>query len=267
MRRFRNTCIIIPLIFFVSFVHAQTRTITGRVLSGPDNQPLAGASVMVKGATAGTATDANGAFSLNVPQGPVTLVISSVGFSMLERLVDANTSTVNIALSESQGELGEVVVTALGITSKTKTLVYATQTVKPSELTEVRDPNNVINSLQGKVANAVITQGSGGPGSGARAATQNSRHLRRRRPACGRETRPRSHAFPGLPRPRGSDVGKRLGILGTAAPTAVWPAHSARCERWFRWPPQHCGIVDRCRSEQPPCTPWRPHPWRREVCM
>ena len=177
MRRFRNTCIIIPLIFFVSFVHAQTRTITGRVLSGPDNQPLAGASVMVKGATAGTATDANGAFSLNVPQGPVTLVISSVGFSMLERLVDANTSTVNIALSESQGELGEVVVTALGITRKTKTLVYATQTVKPSELTEVRDPNNVINSLQGKVANAVITQGSGGPGSGARIVLRGNRSI------------------------------------------------------------------------------------------
>jgi TonB-linked SusC/RagA family outer membrane protein len=176
MRNFRNFCII-PLVLFASIVHAQTRTITGKVLSGPDNQPVAGASVMVKGAATGAATDASGSFSLNVPQGPVTLVITSVGFAMLERSVDANTSAVNVTLTGSEGALDEVVVTALGITRKTKTLVYATQSVKPSELTEVRDPNNVINSLQGKVANAVITQGSGGPGSGARIVLRGNRSI------------------------------------------------------------------------------------------
>ena len=104
-------------------------------------------------------------------------MITSVGFGLLERVVEPNTSSVSISLIESQGELGEVVVTALGITRQAKTLVYATQTVKPSELTEVRDPNNVINSLQGKVANAVITQGSGGPGSGARIVLRGNRSI------------------------------------------------------------------------------------------
>jgi TonB-linked SusC/RagA family outer membrane protein len=65
----------------------------------------------------------------------------------------------------------------LGITRKAKSLVYATQSVKPTELTEVRDPNNVINSLQGKVANAIITQGSGGPGSGARIVLRGNRSI------------------------------------------------------------------------------------------
>jgi TonB-linked SusC/RagA family outer membrane protein len=70
-----------------------------------------------------------------------------------------------------------VVVTALGISRQSKTLVYATQSVKPAELTGVRDPNNVLNSLTGKVANAVINQGSGGPGSGARIVLRGNRSI------------------------------------------------------------------------------------------
>ena len=176
MRQLHRLCII-PFFLFGVIVQAQTRTINGKVVSAGDSQPVLGASVTVKGSTTGTATDNNGSFTLTVPDGRVTLVISSVGFNLIERVVEPNTSSVSVSLTASQGELGEVVVTALGITRQSKTLVYATQTVKPSELTEVRDPNNVINSLQGKVANAVITQGSGGPGSGARIVLRGNRSI------------------------------------------------------------------------------------------
>jgi len=168
---------VIPFLFIGMMVNAQSRTLKGKVVSAQDNQPVAGASVMIKGATTGAATDNTGSFSLNVPAGRVTLVVTNVGFTLVERSIDANTSTITISLTESQGELGEVVVTALGITRQAKTLVYATQTVKPAELTEARDANNVINSLQGKVANAVITQGSGGPGSGARIVLRGNRSI------------------------------------------------------------------------------------------
>lgn len=176
MRQLHRLCII-PFFLLGVIVQAQTRTINGRVTSAGDNQPVLGASVTVKGSTTGTATDNTGSFTLTIPQGRVTLVITSVGFNLIERVVEPNTSSVSVSLTASQGELGEVVVTALGITRQSKTLVYATQTVKPSELTEVRDPNNVINSLQGKVANAVITQGSGGPGSGARIVLRGNRSI------------------------------------------------------------------------------------------
>ena len=176
MRQLHKLCII-PFVLLGMVVQAQTRTVTGKVVSAQNNQAVFGATVMVKGGTTGTATDNTGSFSLNIPEGRVTLVISSVGFGSLERVVEPNSSTISITLAESQGELGEVVVTALGITRQAKTLVYATQTVKPTELTEVRDPNNVINSLQGKVANAVITQGSGGPGSGARIVLRGNRSI------------------------------------------------------------------------------------------
>ena len=164
MGKLKKICLLPLLLLSVLLVHAQTRTIKGKVVSAQDNKPVAGASILVKGKTTGTATGNDGSFSLNVPTGDVVLVISYIGYSQVEQAVDAGTSDVTITITESKGDLGEVVVTALGITRQAKSLVYATQTVKTGELTEARDANNVINSLQGKVANAVINQGSGGPG-------------------------------------------------------------------------------------------------------
>ena len=157
-------------------VQAQTRTISGKVTS-LTNEAQPGASVIIKGKSKGVATDANGAFSIIAPSGAVTLVVSTVGFATMEKNVGANVSEVNFALTEAKADLEAVVVTALGITRQKKTLVYATQSVKASELTEARDANNVINSLSGKVANAVITQGSGGPGSGARIVLRGNRSI------------------------------------------------------------------------------------------
>lgn len=177
MRKFQQL-FLIPLVLLCVTADAQTRTVTGKVVSVRDNQPVSGASIQIKGnRPTGTATGNDGSFSISVPSGKVTLVISSVGFESVDKIVDANSSNVTVELSGSQSELEGVVVTALGISRKEKTLVYATQTVKPSELTEVRDANNVINSFQGKIANAVINQGSGGPGSGARIVLRGNRSL------------------------------------------------------------------------------------------
>jgi TonB-linked SusC/RagA family outer membrane protein len=168
--------LVVNLLFIVNGVQAQTRTITGKVTS-TSNEAQPGASVAVKGTTRGTVTDANGSYSISVPNGEVTLVVSVIGFENLEKLIGASVSMANFELKESTGNLSEVVVTALGISREKKTLVYATQTVKPAELVEARDPNNVINSLSGKIANAVITQGSGGPGSGARIVLRGNRSI------------------------------------------------------------------------------------------
>src|SRR5436190_5573532 len=174
----RRTCLLtIPLLFLRTLVFAQNRTITGKVVSAKDNVGLAGASVTVKGKTGGTSTAQDGSFSLAAPAGKVTLQVSSVGFITYDQVVTAEQNNVVINLAEGSQELSEVVVTALGIQRQAKTLVYATQTVKPSELTEIRDPNNVLNQLQGKVANAVVTQGSGGPGSGARIVLRGNRSI------------------------------------------------------------------------------------------
>jgi TonB-linked SusC/RagA family outer membrane protein len=164
------------LLLLTNILQAQTRTITGKVTSAA-NEAQPGASVIIKETLKGTVADANGRFTITAPSSEVTLVVSSIGFDKMERKIGPATSEANFVLAESTGNLSEVVVTALGISREKKTLVYATQTVKPAELVEARDPNNIINSLSGKIANAVITQGSGGPGSGARIVLRGNRSI------------------------------------------------------------------------------------------
>jgi TonB-dependent SusC/RagA subfamily outer membrane receptor len=177
MRKSHKLFFFVALLLLCCTVHAQTRQVKGVVVSGQNNEPVAGATIQVKGKSIGTSTNKDGTFSINVPTGPNTLVISNIGYDPVERSIDNNASDLSISLVQNNAQLGEVVVTALGISRQAKTLVYATQTVKTSELTEARDANNVINSLQGKVANALINQGSGGPGSGARIVLRGNRSI------------------------------------------------------------------------------------------
>ncbi|HEX8039248.1 MAG TPA: carboxypeptidase-like regulatory domain-containing protein, partial [Chryseosolibacter sp.] len=146
--------------------YAIAQTVSGKVTT-KDGMALPGVSVLVKGTTTGLTTDSEGRYTISVPDESSTLVFSFIGF-ITQEIVVGSRSTVDVTMEEDLTELSEVVVTALGIPRETKTLVYATQTVKPAQLVEVKDANNVLNSLQGKIANALITQGSGGPGSGAR---------------------------------------------------------------------------------------------------
>ncbi len=153
------------------------RTVTGKVTSLKDKSGIPGVSVVVKGSSQAVVSNADGVFSISLPAARTVLEISSVGFTTQEVAVGPTQTSVSVSLEENSEQMGEVVVTALGITREAKTLVYAAQTVKPATLTEVRDPNNVLNSLTGKVANAVVTQGSGGPGSGARIVMRGNRSI------------------------------------------------------------------------------------------
>ena len=166
---------LIVLLFLVSAA-AMAQTVTGRVTSSVDGSPLPGVSVLVKSTTSGTTTDTDGKYTISVPGPDAVLVVSFIGFAAQEIPVGSRT-VIDVALAEDVTQLSEVVVTALGIARETKTLTYATQSVKPAQLTEVRDANNVLNSLQGKVANAQITQGSGGVGSGARIVLRGNRSI------------------------------------------------------------------------------------------
>jgi TonB-linked SusC/RagA family outer membrane protein len=155
------------------FSYAQN-TVTGKVTDS-EGKGIPGINVLIKGATKGTSTKADGSFSI-ATSADATLVFSGIGYASQEIALNGQTN-VSVTLSEKQNELNTVVVTALGITRKVKTLVYATQTVKPAELTEIRDPNNLMSSFQGKVANLVVSQGSGGPGSGARFVLRGNRSI------------------------------------------------------------------------------------------
>ena len=159
----------------VGTLWAQDRQLSGSLLD-EQNQPVVGANVVIKGTTRGTTSDAGGNFQLSVPTGNTVLTISSVGYTAKDVTISAGQSQLTVTLVNDDRLLGEVIVTALGIRREAKALSYATQTIKPAQINEVRD-GNVLNTLQGKVAGAYITQGSGGPGTGARIVLRGNRSI------------------------------------------------------------------------------------------
>jgi len=154
---------------------AQSRVVTGTV-KDPNGAAVPGANIVVKGTTSGTTADTDGKYSVEVSGSDVVLIFSFIGYATQEVQV-GNQAVIDITMKDDTSQLQEVVVTALGVTRESKTLVYATQTVPVAQMTEVRDANNVLNSLSGKVVNAQVNQGSGGPGSGARIVLRGNRSI------------------------------------------------------------------------------------------
>lgn len=154
---------------------AQDRQITG-TLRDEQAQAIAGGNVVIKGTNRGTTTDAAGEFRLTVPSGNAVLTVSSVGYVSKDVALSPGQSQITVSLVADDRQLGEVVVTALGIRREAKALSYATQTIKPAQINEVRD-GNVLNTLQGKIAGAYITQSSGGPGGGSRIVLRGNRSI------------------------------------------------------------------------------------------
>lgn len=130
------------------------KTITGTVTSADDGSTLPGVSVVVKGTTIATVTDVDGKYVLkNVPNDATTLVFSLVGMQTQE--VPISGDVVDCSLQSAQVQVGQVVVTALGISRQKKSLGYAVQEVSGDEVSEVKS-QNFISQLSGKVAGVQI---------------------------------------------------------------------------------------------------------------
>ena len=140
----------------------QAGTITG-VVTDQLGEPLIGVSVLVKGTTTGCSTGIDGDFTIKANTGS-TLVFSYLGYATKE--VKATGTTLKVTLEENSQQLEEVVVTAMGITRESKTLTYATQTIKNDEVTRIKE-TNFINALKGKSAGLTITPNNSGAGGGA----------------------------------------------------------------------------------------------------
>ncbi len=138
----------------VGLANAQSKSVSGKVLSAEDGEPIIGASVIVKGNTStGTITGVDGGFTINVPGGSTTLVISYVGMKSVD--VEAKSGMV-VKLESDALAIDEVVVTALGIQRQKRELGYSTVSIKSDELTQGKSLS-VATGLQGKVSGLNIS--------------------------------------------------------------------------------------------------------------
>jgi len=147
---------------FLTNVQAQVKTISGTVTSVEEGVPLAGVTVTVEGTSSATVTDDKGNFSLNVPAGKTQIVFSYTGF-VVQTIDVKSKSTFNVSLIKDTKQLGEVIVTALGITKQKKALGFSTQELPKKDLTDGRDLN-VANYLTGKIAGVQVSLPASGVG-------------------------------------------------------------------------------------------------------
>ncbi|WP_339866826.1 TonB-dependent receptor [uncultured Algoriphagus sp.] len=145
----------------ISSAFAQTQEVSGVIISGEDNLPLPGASVLVKGTTNGTVTDMDGKFTLNVSGPTDVLVISFIGFTPME--VEVGSKTVfDLTLLPDTKSLEEVIVVGYG-EQKKETITGSVATVKGKELTK-SPAMNLSNSIAGRMAGVVAVTRGGEPG-------------------------------------------------------------------------------------------------------
>lgn len=140
--------------------NVNTVKVSGKVTASdmPDGFP--GVAVMVKGSTTGTATNAEGTYSLSVPEGS-TLVFSMVGYTTQERKI-GNSSTINIVLETDVKGLEEVVVVGYG-TQKKSDITGSVARVT-SEAIEERPIARLENALAGQFAGVQVRSTTGAPG-------------------------------------------------------------------------------------------------------
>ncbi|KAA6439143.1 TonB-dependent receptor [Dyadobacter flavalbus] len=138
------------------------RTITGKV-TDETGEKIPGVSIVLKGSTTGTVSDADGAYSITVPDQGGTLIFSSVGFLSQEVPLGSG-STIDIKMATDSKALSEVVVVGYGSQLK-KEITGSVQTVKSEELKDI-PVSQVTQKLQGRLAGVQINQTTGKPGQG-----------------------------------------------------------------------------------------------------
>lgn len=152
--------LVVCFVFLTTFAFGQ-KTISGKITDAT-NQPLSNATVVVKGTRVATQTDAQGNFTLTVPQGGTTLTVSSVGFDSQDIPI-GNQSSLSISLKNAASTLNEVVVTGYSSQAK-KDITGSVAVVNVKELT-ANPGSNIQNLLQGKAAGVTVGT-SGVPGAG-----------------------------------------------------------------------------------------------------
>lgn len=154
LRLFKGMNFIFTIILFFSVftIYSQEYNVKGTVSDA--NGPLPGVSVLIKGTSQGTVTDFDGNFSLTGVKKGSTVEFSFIGYKT-QNVVIENGNALNIAMEQSAEQLGEVVITALGIKREQKAIGYSVQAVDGESLQKVAGAN-VGTSLTGKVAGLLV---------------------------------------------------------------------------------------------------------------
>lgn len=174
LRRRLFMALTLVTLLFTSLASLAQQRVSG-VVKDETGSGLPGATVLIKGTTNGTITDAEGKYSLTA-SGNDILVISYTGYIAQEIPVN-NRSVIDVSLESDLTTLSEVVVTAFGLEKEKKELTYSTQNVNLEGLAEARPNQNLVNGLQGKVAGLSIQTSGNGVSGGSKVVLRGNRSI------------------------------------------------------------------------------------------
>jgi TonB-dependent starch-binding outer membrane protein SusC len=150
--------------FLPEIATSQNQTIAGKIMDAAGN-PVAGATILIKGTSHGTTSDAEGNFKLVLTPNSIVLV-SFTGFVARTFRSDELGQNARIRMEEDVAHLDEVVVTGLATTVKRRNLANAVVTISAKELDEGAPAQTFDAALEGKIPGAYINANSGSPGGG-----------------------------------------------------------------------------------------------------
>jgi TonB-linked SusC/RagA family outer membrane protein len=156
--------ILLGILVISSQLLAQNRTITGRITDAQGNGIPA--SVSVKGSTIGTATAADGSFTLSVPANAKVLVVSSVGFQSQEITIGTQSVISASLATETAPQMDEIIVTVPYGTIR-KTAFTGSESTVSAKTIQRQQVTSVTRALEGQVPGIIATNGGGAPGTGA----------------------------------------------------------------------------------------------------
>ena len=150
------------LLFLCGAALAQNRQVTGTIIDQETNEPIIGASVLIKGTTAGTQSDVSGRFKLNIPaSGNTVLVIRYIGYKTKEVAVAANQNNLSIKLAGDAQQLNEVV--AIGFaTVNRRDLTGSVSSVTAKQLKDIPIAS-AGEALAGRLAGVQVQSSEGSP--------------------------------------------------------------------------------------------------------
>lgn len=154
-------CGIAPAAYANANVMQQDGGVVKGTVLDTNGEPVFGAIVFVVGTTNSCQVDFDGNYTLDFVKKGETIRAQMMGYNTVDLVW--NGGVLNFTLQEETSQLDELVVTAMGIMRKEKSLTYATQQIKAADLLQVQDVN-LVNSLEGKISGITITPSAGGAG-------------------------------------------------------------------------------------------------------
>lgn len=149
------------LIFFFTTA-ATAQTIVRGIVTDEIGEPLAGATILLKGSQTGTTTTSEGKFSINVSGDSDVLIFSFIGFKKQEIKIGKQRE-INIVLRGDSESLDEVIVTAYSDGVRQRDISGALSKAKMSDLLSA-PVGSIDNALAGRLAGVLVTSGDGSPG-------------------------------------------------------------------------------------------------------